>query len=79
MGYAGHYLGSFVFPWLDIPPTGHMTHMRFHEFFRFEQGKIVEIQAIWDIPEEILQANAWPLSPSLGWEGLFLAQQAKMV
>tara|TARA_B110001469_G_C9633997_1_gene317498 strand:- start:1698 stop:2414 length:717 start_codon:yes stop_codon:yes gene_type:complete len=46
-----------------------MTHMRFHEFFRFEQGKIVEIQAIWDIPEVMLQAQAWPLSPSLGWEG----------
>jgi len=69
VGCAGHYLGTFVAPWLDIPPTGHMTHMRFHEFFRFEQGKIVEIQAIWDIPEVMLQAKAWPLSPSLGWEG----------
>ncbi|WP_443641372.1 ester cyclase [Candidatus Njordibacter sp. Uisw_039] len=69
VGCAGHYLGTFVSPWLDIPPTGHMTHMRFHEFFRFEQGKIVEIQAIWDIPEVMLQAQAWPLSPSLGWEG----------
>ena len=69
VGCAGHYLGTFVAPWLDIPPTGRMTHMRFHEFFRFEQGKIVEIQAIWDIPEVMLQAHAWPLSPSLGWEG----------
>ena len=69
VGCAGHYLGTFVTPWLDIPPTGHMTHMRFHEFFRFEQGRIVEMQAIWDIPEVMLQANAWPLSPSLGWEG----------
>ena len=69
VGCAGHYLGTFVAPWLDIPPTGRMTHMRFHEFFRFEQGKIVEIQAIWDIPEVMLQAQAWPLSPSLGWEG----------
>jgi len=69
VGCAGHYLGTFVGPWLDIPPTGRMTHMRFHEFFRFEQGKIVEIQAIWDIPEVMLQAQAWPLSPSLGWEG----------
>jgi predicted ester cyclase len=43
--------------------------MRFHEFFRFEKGKIVEIQAIWDIAEVMLQANAWPLCPSLGWEG----------
>ena len=69
VGCAGHYLGTFLAPWLDIPPTGHLTLMRFHEFFLFEQGKIVEIQAIWDIPEVMLQANAWPLSPSLGWEG----------
>lgn len=69
VGCAGHYLGTFVAPWLEIPPTGHITHMRFHEFFRFEQGKIVEIQAIWDIPEVMLQARAWPLAPSLGWEG----------
>tara|TARA_B110000902_G_scaffold93225_1_gene110530 strand:- start:2071 stop:3120 length:1050 start_codon:yes stop_codon:yes gene_type:complete len=69
VGCAGHYLGTFISPWLDIPSTGHITHMRFHEFFRFEHGKIVEIQAIWDIPEVMLQAQAWPLSPSLGWEG----------
>ena len=69
VGCAGHYLGTFTTPWLDIPPTGHITHMRFHEFFRFEEGKIVEIQAIWDITEVMLQAKAWPLSPSLGWEG----------
>jgi predicted ester cyclase len=69
VGCAGHYLGTFITPWLDIPPTGHITHMRFHEFFRFEGGKVVEIQAIWDIAEVMLQAKAWPLSPSLGWEG----------
>ncbi|WP_443628561.1 ester cyclase [Candidatus Njordibacter sp. Uisw_002] len=69
VGCAGHYLGTFVAPWLDIAPTGHICHMRFHEFFRFEEGKIVEIQAIWDISEVMLQANAWPLCPSLGWEG----------
>ncbi len=69
VGCAGHYLGTFVKPWLDIPPTGHMTHMRFHEFYRLEHGKIVEVQAIWDIPEVMMQAQAWPMAPSLGWEG----------
>ena len=42
--------------------------MRFHEFFRFEEGKIIEIQALWDIPELMMQANAWPMAPSLGLE-----------
>ncbi|WP_271949101.1 ester cyclase [Ruegeria faecimaris] len=65
---GGHYVGTFVAPWLDIPPTGHLTHMRFHEFYRFENRKVVEIQALWDIPEVMMQAKAWPMAPSLGQE-----------
>ncbi|MEM9715475.1 MAG: ester cyclase [Pseudomonadota bacterium] len=68
IGCGGHYVGTFVKPWLDIPPTGHLTHMRFHEFYRFEEGKVVEIQTLWDIPEVIMQARAWPMAPSLGLE-----------
>lgn len=68
VGCAGHYVGTFVAPWLDIPPTGHLAHMRFHEFYRFKDGKVVEFQAIWDIPELMMQASAWPLAPSLGRE-----------
>lgn len=68
VGCGGFYTGAFVRPWLDIPATGHMMHMRFHEFYRFENDKIVEMQALWDIPEVMMQANAWPMSPSLGRE-----------
>lgn len=68
VGCGGHYVGTFVAPFLDIPPTGHLAHMRFHEFYRFENGKVVEFQAIWDIPELMMQAGAWPLAPSLGRE-----------
>ena len=68
VGCGGHYMGTFVAPWLGIPPTGHLTHMRFHEFYRFEDGKVVEMQALWDIPEVMMQANAWPMAPSLGRE-----------
>lgn len=68
VGCAGHFVGTFVAPLLDIPPTGHLTHMRFHEFYRFEDGKVVEVQAIWDLPEVMMQAGAWPLAPSLGRE-----------
>lgn len=66
VGCAGTYLGTFRAPWLDIPPTGHVAHMRFHEFYRFESGKLVEMQALWDIPELMMQAQAWPMSPGLG-------------
>ncbi len=68
VGCAGYYTGAFVRPWLDIPPTGHIVSMRFHEFFRMEAGRAVEMQALWDIPEVMMQAQAWPMVPSLGRE-----------
>ncbi len=68
VGCGGYYTGVFVHPWLDIPPTGHQVAMRFHEFFRVEEDRIVEVQALWDIPEVMIQAGAWPMAPSLGRE-----------
>ncbi len=68
VGCCGHYLGVFERPWLGIPPTQHLLAMRYHEFFRLEDGFIVEMQALWDIPQVMLQAGAWPLSPSLAPE-----------
>jgi len=75
IGCMGNYMGTFVEPFLDIPPTGHLVHMRYHEFFRVRDGKIVGMQAIWDIPELMMQANAWPLAPQLG---AFLCTPAPM-
>lgn len=68
IGCGGFYCGTFRAPWLDIPATGHLAHMRFHEFYRVVDGKIVEMQALWDIPEVMMQAGAWPMVPSLGRE-----------
>ncbi|MEM9320610.1 MAG: ester cyclase [Pseudomonadota bacterium] len=68
VGCAGHYLGTFLQPWLDIPATGHLVTMRYHEFFRFDGGRVVEAQVLWDIPEVMMQAGAWPLAPALGRE-----------
>jgi predicted ester cyclase len=66
IGCGGHYIGTFSKPWLDIPPTGHVVSMRFHEFYRVQDSRVVEMQAIWDIPEVMMQAGAWPAAPSLG-------------
>lgn len=68
IGCGGHYYGTFVARWLDIPPTGHLTHMRYHEFYRIVDGQVVEVQTLWDIPEVMMQAKAWPMAPSLGLE-----------
>ncbi|MDA5095488.1 ester cyclase [Aliiroseovarius sp. KMU-50] len=66
VGCGGHYVGTFIAPFLNIPPTGQLAHMRFHEFYRLEGDKVVEIQAIWDIPELMMQSGCWPMVPSLG-------------
>ena len=66
IGCMGTYMGTFTAPFLGIPPTGHLAHMRYHEFFRIEDGRISEAQIIWDIPELMMQANAWPMAPQLG-------------
>lgn len=66
IGCMGNYMGTFLRPFLDIPPTGHLVHMRYHEFFRVKDGLVVELQAIWDIPELMMQARAWPMAPQLG-------------
>lgn len=68
VGCAGYYTGTFRRPWLDIPPSHHQVSLRFHEFYCFREGRIIEVQSLWDIPEVMMQAGVWPLSPSLGRE-----------
>lgn len=66
IGTMGNYMGTFLAPFLDVPPTGRLAHMRYHEYFRIDHGQVVEMQAIWDLPELMMQAQAWPLAPQLG-------------
>jgi predicted ester cyclase len=75
VGCMGNYMGTMLRPWLGIPPTGHLVHMRYHEFFRIEDNCVTQAQIIWDIPEVMMQANAWPLAPQLG---KYLATPAPM-
>lgn len=66
LAMMGNYMGTFSAPFLGIPPTGQLAHMRYHEFFCVRDGLVVEMQAIWDIPELMMQARAWPMAPQLG-------------
>lgn len=75
VGCMGNYMGTFAGPFLGIPPTGHLAHMRYHEFYRIADGRIVEAQVIWDIPELMMLARAWPMAPQLG---AFLCTPAPM-
>jgi len=75
VGCMGNYMGTFIAPFLGIRPTGHLAHLRYHEFFRLEAGRIVGMQAIWDIPELMMVAGVWPMAPQMG---AFLCTPAPM-
>lgn len=62
----GHYCGNFVAPWLGIAPSGRVATLRFGEFCRFQDGKVVEAYVIFDLPDLMRQAGCWPLAPSIG-------------
>ncbi|MEJ6397736.1 ester cyclase [Yoonia sp. 208BN28-4] len=66
VGTMGNYMGTMTGDFLGIPPLGRLVHMRYHEFFQITDGKITEMQAIWDLPELMMQTNAWPMAPQLG-------------
>ncbi|MEM6323504.1 MAG: ester cyclase [Pseudomonadota bacterium] len=68
VGLGGNVLGTFSKPWLGIPPTGKPVFMRYHEYMRIEDGRIVEMEALWDIPQLMAQAGVWPMAPQLGRE-----------
>ncbi|NRB04296.1 MAG: ester cyclase [Rhodobacteraceae bacterium] len=68
VGLGGNFVGTFSSPWLNIPPTGKPIFMRYHEYLRFEAGKVVEMEGLWDIPQLMFQADAWPMGPQKGVE-----------
>ena len=68
VGLGGNFIGAFSAPWLGIPATGKPVFMRYHEYLRIEDGKVVEMEGLWDIAQVILQAGVWPMAPQLGVE-----------
>ncbi|HYC05005.1 MAG TPA: ester cyclase [Azospirillaceae bacterium] len=65
---TGHYTGTFKAPWLGIPATNGVLNIRYGEFFRLEEGRVVEVYQILDIPDVMRQARLWPWAFSLGVE-----------
>ena len=68
VGLGGNFVGTFRADWLGIPATGRPVFMHYHEYLRLEDGLIVEMEALWDIPQVMVQASAWPMAPQLGVE-----------
>lgn len=62
----GHFMGLFDHDWLGIRPTGKMAFLRYCEFNRVENGKIVETAMFFDIPHLMIQAGQNPFPPQTG-------------
>ena len=63
---TGYYTGHFRAPFLNIPPTGALAHLRFGEFHRIENGQAVESFIYLDLPELMIAAGQWPIADSPG-------------
>ena len=62
----GHLMGLFDHPWLGIRPTHKIAMLRYCEFHRVEDGKIVETAMYFDIPQLMMQAGLQPFPTQTG-------------
>jgi hypothetical protein len=62
----GHLMGLFDKPWLGIRPTFRIAMLRYCEFNRVEDGRIVETAMFCDIPHLMMQAGQNPFPPQTG-------------
>lgn len=66
-----HYVGAMSEPLWGIPPSGRLVFLRSGEFYRVEDGRIVEARIILDLPDLMRQAGRPPFPPIFGTEMLF--------
>lgn len=62
----GHLMGLFDRPWLGIRHTLRIVMLRYCEFNKVENGKIVETAMFCDIPHLMMQAGQNPFPPQTG-------------
>ncbi len=62
----GHFMGLFDRPFLGIRPTGRIAMMRYAEFDRVVENRIVETAMFFDIPQLMIQAGQNPFPPQTG-------------
>ena len=68
-----HYQGTFRESLFGIPPTHGVIHLRSSEAHTIVDGKIVHSYMLFDFLDLMRQAGCWPLVPSLGSEGFWMA------
>jgi hypothetical protein len=62
----GHMMGLFDHDWLGIPATRKMAFLRYAEFHRVDDDKIVESAFFCDVISVMEQAGHYPLPPQTG-------------
>lgn len=67
---TGYFHGHFTNPLFGIPPSGQLAYLRFGEFHRMENNKILETYVYLGFAELIIALGRWPLAPSQGYEGV---------
>jgi predicted ester cyclase len=63
---TGHYVGTFTQHWLGIPAHGAPAFIRFGEFYRVANGRIVEARVLLDLVGLMRQAGHPVLPASTG-------------
>ena len=58
----GHLMGLFDKAWLGIQPTGKITMLRYCEFNRVADNKIIETAMYLDMPHLMMVDTAFPQS-----------------
>jgi predicted ester cyclase len=66
-----HYVGNFTAPLWGIAPSQHLAFLRAGEFYRVEDGRIIQARIILDLPDLMRQAGRMPFPLSYGLETLF--------
>jgi hypothetical protein len=62
----GHMMGLFDHDWLGIPATHKIAFLRYAEFHRVDNDKIVESAFFCDVISVMQQAGHYPLPPQTG-------------
>jgi hypothetical protein len=68
---TGYFKGTFAQDYLTIPASGKQVNIRWGEFCRMKQGKIVETYFLLDLIDLMQQAGYEVLPPSRGTDGLY--------
>ena len=74
---TGTFSGTFAHDYLTIPATGGEVFLRWGEYYRLENGKIVEIYFLLDLVDLMQQAGYHVLPPSRGQDHVYPSPRAK--